>query len=115
MLTGPLPGTDREGELAWLEFSSAVDMQRNFNAVIVDTGRDLPSAWIDADDVTIPGFGEGIADQALELARQGGLGVSSEGTKACVYSAMAPGSSGWASGADIEALVPRALAVADAL
>jgi hypothetical protein len=114
-LIGPLPGTDRQGELAWLEFSSAVDVQRNYNAVILDTGRELPSAWLDADDVTIPGFGEGIAERALELARQGGFGVSSEGSKACVYTAMPQGASGWPSGADIEAFVPRALAVADAL
>ena len=61
VLTGPLPGTDRQGDLAWLEFSSAVDMQRNYIAVVVETPTELPSAWVDADDVTVPGFGEGLA------------------------------------------------------
>jgi hypothetical protein len=115
VLAGTLPGTDRPGELAWLEFSSAVDIQRNYNAVVVDTGRALESAWVDADDVTVPGFGEGIPPAALELARQGRFGVSCEGTKACVYTSMPQGSSGWPSGAELEAFVPRALEVADAL
>ena len=65
------PGTDRQGELAWLKFSSMVDMEKNYIAIVVDTGRDLPSAWIDAEDVTIPGFGEGISERALELAKAG--------------------------------------------
>lgn len=64
VLAGALPGTSRDVELAWLEFSSAVDMQRNYNAVVVDMGRELPSAWLDADDVTVPGFGEGISARA---------------------------------------------------
>ena len=115
VLAGPLPGTDRPGEMAWLEFSSLVDVQRNYNAVVVETGRDLPSAWVDADDVTVPGFGEGISDAGLALARAGGFGVSSDRGKACVYTAMPPGSAGWPSGAEVEAFVPRALAVADAL
>jgi hypothetical protein len=115
VLTGPLPGTDRQGELAWLEYSSAVDLQRNYNAVVVDTGRDLRSTWLDADDVTVPGFGEGIPERALELARQGAFGVSADGTKACVYRAMPPGSGGWPSGAEVEEFVPRALEIADAL
>ncbi len=115
ILAGPLPGGDRDGELAWLEFSSLVDMQRNYNAVVIDTGRELPSAWLDADDVTVPGFGEGLPERALELARQGPFGVSCSGTKACLYTAMPQGSAGWLSGAEIEAMVPRALALADAL
>ena len=73
VLQGSLPGTDRQGELAWLKFSSMVDMEKNYIAVVVDTGRDLPSAWIDAEDVTIPGFGEGISERALELAKAGTL------------------------------------------
>ena len=85
VLTGPLPGTDRQGDLAWLEFSSAVDMQRNYTAVVVETPAELPSAWVDADDVTVPGFGEGLPQAALELAREHGLGLSTHGRKACVY------------------------------
>ena len=66
VLTGTLPGTGTPGDLAWLEFSSAVDLQRNYNAVVIETDRELPSLWVDADDVTIPGFGE--------RARAGGAG-----------------------------------------
>lgn len=115
VLTGPLPQTERQGELAWLEFSSAVDLQRNYNAIVVDTGRPLSSAWVDVEDVTIPGFGDDIAPAALALAREHRLGVSADGSKACVYSAMPPGSSGWPGEADLLSFIPRALAVADAL
>ena len=115
VLEGPLPGTVREGELAWLEFSSAVDMQRNYNAVVVATDSELPSAWIDADDVTIPGFGAGLSEQALAIVRHLGYGLSTHGRKVCVYRAMPPGSTGWASAAELEALVPQAVALADAL
>ena len=115
VLAGRLPGTDRAGELAWLEFSSPVDMQRNYHAVVMDTGRKLGSAWVDVDDVTIPGFGEGISSRALELARNGGFGVSSDGSKACVYTVMPAGNSGWLGREQLEAFVPRALEVADAL
>jgi len=115
VLAGPLPGSDRSGELAWLEFSSIVDMQRNYHAVVVDLGRELAPAWIDADDATIPGFDQGIAPEALEAARAHGLGISTAGSTACVYKPMPHGSGGWLSGAEVEALAPRALAVADAL
>ncbi len=30
------PAQTRKGELAWLEFSSAVDMQRNYNAIVIE-------------------------------------------------------------------------------
>ena len=115
VLTGRLPGTDREGDLAWLEFSSLADMQRNYHAVVVDLGRELTPAWVDAEDTTIPGFAEGVPERAIELATAAGFGLSANGTKACVYRPMPHGSGGWMSGADVEAFVPRALAVADAL
>ena len=68
--------------------------------------------WIDADDVTIPGFGESLPAGARELAQQSGFGISTHGRWACVYTkGNAPGS--WPS--DIEGFVPRALAVVDAL
>ncbi|MDQ3758518.1 MAG: hypothetical protein M3331_01035 [Actinomycetota bacterium] len=114
VLTGPLPGMDRQGEVAWLKFSSLVDMEKNYVAVVLDTGRRLESAWVDADDVTVPGFGEGLSDRALELARGGGFGVSTATTKACAYiKGPAPGR--WPSGADIEAFVPRAVELAESL
>lgn len=114
VLTGPLPGSERRGDLAWLKFSSDVDMEKNYVAVIVDTGHELPSAWLDADDVTIPGFGDGLGDHALELARAGQFGISAEGTKACVY-IKGPSPGNWPRGADVEALVPKALEVAESL
>ena len=115
VLTGPLPGSTRSGDLAWLEFSSAVDVQRNYVAVVVEGERELPPSWVDSGDVTVPGFGDGVPGGALELARDGGLGFSSSGRKACVYVGSTPGSGRWPSAAEVEALAPRALAVADAL
>ena len=92
VLTGPLPGTDRQGDLAWLEFSSAVDMQRNYAAVVVETPTELPSAWVDADDVTVPGFGEGLPARRPRSSRAPhGLGLSTHGRKACVYLAAPVG------------------------
>jgi len=114
VMTGTLPGTDRQGDLAWLKFSSLVDMEKNYVAVVTDTARKLESAWLDVEDVTIAGFGEGLSDRALELARTGTFGVSTDGTKACVYiKGTVPGM--WPSGADIEAFVPRAVELADSL
>jgi hypothetical protein len=114
VLHGPLPGTGQRGELAWLKFSSLVDMEKNYIAVVIDTGRELESAWLDAEDVTVPGFGEGLPARALELARMGSYGVSTDGTKACVYiKGDVPGS--WPSGAAVEAFVPRAVELAGAL
>ena len=110
VLEGPLPGTDRRGELAWLEFSSAVDVQRNYNAVVVAGERDLPARWVDADDVTIPGFGDAVPEDALAVALAHGLGFSSHGRQTCVYRAMPPGAAGWPSEAELEAFIPRALA-----
>jgi len=114
VIVGALPGTGIQGELAWLKFSSLVDMEKNYVAVVLDTGRPLPSAWLDAEDVTVPGFGEGISERALELARAGSFGVSTDGTKACVYiKGNYPGM--WPDGDAVEAFVPRAVEVADSL
>jgi hypothetical protein len=90
-------------------------MQRNYNAIVVEVERELPSAWVDADDVTIPGFGEDLPRAALEAARSSGFGVSTAGRKACVYIAGAQGSSGWPSSAEVEAFCPRALEIVAAL
>lgn len=114
VLVGPLPGGGREGELAWLKFSSQVEMEKNYVALVTDTGRKLGSAWVDSEDVTIPGFGEEVPAEALGVAREGGFGFSSDGTKACVYFKRDfPGM--WPSGAEIETFVPRALGLIDAL
>jgi hypothetical protein len=112
-LTGPLPGANgATGDLAWLEFSSLVDMQRNYNAVVLEGERDLPSLWVDADDVTVPGFGAELAPAALEAARADGYGISTAGRKVCVYGAKPPGSSSWLSGAELERLTARAAEIA---
>ncbi len=115
VLTGPLPGTDVTGDLAWLEFSSSVDMQRNYNAIVVELGRELPSLWVDADDVTVPGFGAGLSQGALEAARAAGYGVSAAGRKACVYAALPQGSSSWLPRVEIEPFCARAVTIARAL
>jgi hypothetical protein len=89
-------------------------MESNYIAAVVDTGRALESAWLDADDVTIPGFGEGLSDRAVELARAGAFGVSTDGTKACVYiKGDQPGV--WPGGAQIEAFCPKAIELVDSL
>jgi hypothetical protein len=111
VLTGRLPGTPVEGDLAWLKFSSAVDMERNYNAIVVEVDRELPSLWVDADDVTVPGFGAELAPAALESARLAGYGVSTAGNKVCVYMrSAAPGS--WPSGAAVELFCQRASDIA---
>jgi hypothetical protein len=114
VLTGPLPGTNREGDLAWLEFSSSVDMERNYVAAVFDTGKQLPAAWVDSEDVTIPGFGEGLPEDVIRRAGALGYGISADGTKACVYiQGSSPGS--WPAGAEVEAFCPLAIEIADAL
>jgi hypothetical protein len=115
VLAGPLPGTQREGELAWLEFSSLVDTQRNYNAIVVERDRELPSLWVDADDVTVPGFGQELGAPGLTAAAEAGYGISTAGRKACVYLSSPQGSSSWASGAELERFCARAVAIADAI
>jgi hypothetical protein len=112
VLSGPLPGSGQHGDLAWIEFSSDVDLHRNFNAIVVEGERELPSLWVDSDDVTVPGFGEGLAPAAIEAARAAGLGVSTAGRKVCVYSAGQPGSTSWPSTAELERFCARATEVA---
>jgi hypothetical protein len=115
VLTGTLPGTAVAGDLAWLAFSSSVDIQRNYAAVVIETDRELPSMWVDADDVTVPGFGGELAPAALEAARSHGYGVSTAGRKACVYLGSPPGSSGWPNGERIEELCGQAAAIVAAI
>ena len=89
-------------------------MEKNYVAVVVDTGRELGSAWVDAEDVTVSGFGEGINERAIALAAEHRYGVSTDGTKACVYiKGGFPGM--WPSGADIQAFAPRAVELTEAL
>ena len=115
VLTGPLPGSDRACDLAWLEFSSTVDVERKYVAVVVEAGRRLPSLWVDSDDVTVPGFGVDIAPAALERARAAGYGISAAGTEACIYLPTPPMSFEWPSAVAVESLCRDAPEIVDAL
>lgn len=97
----PLPGTatgvarghgnelGREGWLAWIDYESPVDMARKYMALVTRVGPSTmsapPSGWLDADDATIPVFGEGLPEATVAAARQAGYGLSSGGGFACVY------------------------------
>ena len=90
-------------------------MQRNYNAVVIELDRELPSLWVDSDDVTVPGFGDELAPAALEAARDAGYGISTAGRKACVYMGSPPGSSGLAERRRGGAFCARAVEIADAV
>ena len=113
VLTGTLPGTTRPGDLAWLEFSSLVDMQHTYIAVVVEVDKDLPSIWLDPDDITIPGLGGDLDARVLELARSGRYGIAAAKRKICVYITKSPGSFEPFSGTEIEAFCPRAVEIID--
>jgi len=83
--TGRLPGGEREGSLAWLEFSSLVDMESEYVAVATRVDRELEAAWIDAEDVGVPGAGEGLPEPAVAAAAEAGYGLSTARHAACVY------------------------------
>ena len=115
VLEGPLPGSGRPGELAWLEYSSAVDLHRNYNAAVLEVEADLPATWIDVDDAGVPGFGEELPAAAREAARAGGYGIATAGRELCVYRSGTPGSTSWPKAAEVERLSSDAAAIADAL
>jgi hypothetical protein len=121
-LTLPFPGTavgvatgtlagGRQGSVAWLEFSSDVDMQRDYIALVADAAADLPTAWVDEEDIGVPGFGQEVPAPALEAARAGGFGLSTSGRAACVYLRT----HGTTPGAEVDAFAQRAGAVIDLL
>ncbi len=83
--TGALPGGGREGSLAWLEFSSEVDVQREYVAAAIAVGRDLEADWFDPDDVGVPGAGELIPEDVRQRCSARGLGVSTSRRAVCVY------------------------------
>jgi len=112
VLAGALPGSGRHGELAWLEFSSAVDMQRDYNAIVIERERELPSLWVDAEDVTVPGFAEGPASPALEAAAAAGYGLSAAGREVCVYRGGVAAVSAAPSAAELERFCGRAAEIA---
>ncbi len=102
--SGMLPGTERRGHLAWIEFSSDVDIQRDYLAAIGELSREVPSAWIDEEDIGVPGFEAALPGAALAAARDAGWGISAGGRSACVY--MRTG--GHTAGEAVEAFAERA-------
>jgi hypothetical protein len=109
--TGTLPGTSRRGSLAWLEYSSDVDMQEEYVAAVTEFNADLPTSWVGADEIALPGFGEEVPSDALAAAREAGFGISTAGNAACVYER----SSGTRSKEDVDDFAARAVAVLDLL
>lgn len=84
---GPLPGTGRDGSVAWLEFTSDVDVQHEYVAMVIPLARpgSLPERWVDHIDVGVQAFGDGLDAGALEEAAVLNLGVSTSRDAACVY------------------------------
>ena len=106
---GRLPGTDREGSMAWLEFTSLVDMEHEYIAVVLPLARpgSLPERWVDNEDVGVQAFGEGLDPAALQEAAILNLGVSTSHDAICVYMRT----EGTVAGARIEQFVGQAVGV----
>lgn len=83
--SGPLPEGGREGSIAWLEFSSEVDMLHEYVAVACTVDAELETGWMDEADVGVPGVGEEIPAAAREAAAAAGFGISTARRAACVY------------------------------
>jgi hypothetical protein len=110
VVSGALPGSQLRGSVAWIAFSSPVDMEQNYVAVAAELGGRLPTAWVDAGEAAVPGFGAEIPGAALEAARSGGYGIATAGGSACVYiRSTQPGS--YPSGAEVDAFLPRAVEI----
>ncbi len=112
--TGTLPGTSAQGSIAWIAYSSDVDMERNYAAIVTETRSEQGVNWVDADDVGIAGFGEELPAPVLEIVRNAGYGISTAGRTVCVYAeGSAPGT--WPGKAEIEALASRTVEIATML
>lgn len=83
--TGPMPGGGREGSLAWLEYSSEVDMEREYLAMASPSEHGLGTHWLDPDDVGVPGAGAGLPAEIVNAAAAAGWGVSTSRGGVCVY------------------------------
>lgn len=77
--------SQNEGSIAWLEFSSIVDIEHEYIAVAVPTDADLPTIWVDPEDVGAPGVGAELPAAAVEAATASGYGISTSPRSACVY------------------------------
>ena len=95
--TGELPG-GRQGSIAWLEYSSDVDMEKEYVAVVTELAKELPTAWVDEADSSVAGFGAELPAAVMAIVRPPGWGISTSGNSACVYFRT----SGTTSGADVD-------------
>jgi hypothetical protein len=112
--TGALPGAQRQGSVAWIAFSSPVDMEQNYVAVTAEVDARMDPVWIDAGEAAVPGYGDQLPAAVRQAAKEGGYGISSADGAACVYiRGPAPGS--WPRKAEIEAFIPKGIEVLDAL
>jgi hypothetical protein len=84
---GRLPGTDRDGSVAWLEYTSIVDVEHSYVAIVLPLARpgSLPERWVDHEDVGVQAFGDGLDPAALQEAAVLGLGLSTSHDGICVY------------------------------
>ena len=73
-----------------------------------ETAAELPTAWVDAEEIGIAGFGDEIAPAALERARAAGYGIATSGRTAIVYMRT----SGTTPGAVVDEFAERAGGIA---
>jgi len=112
--TGTLPGTSRRGSVAWIAFSSPVDVEQNYVAVVAEIGAKLPPTWIDAGEAAVPGYGEELPAAVIEAAKAGDFGVSTADGAACAYiKGPAPGA--WPKKERVEAFIGEGIAALEAI
>ena len=104
VLEGPLPGSDRQGELAWMEYSSDVDLHRNFNAAVLAVDADLPASGSTSTTQACRDSAKSSPPAAREARAGGGYGIATAGRDLCVYVAGQPGSTSWPASAEVERL-----------
>ena len=72
---GTLPGTSRRGSIAWITFSSDVDMERNYVAVVGELpGAKLPVAWVEPGEAAVPGSAPTSPSRPWRTRRPAGWG-----------------------------------------
>jgi hypothetical protein len=108
VVTGSLPGGDRKGSVAWIKFSSPVDVEQNYVGVVSDVAAQLDPVWLDAGEAAVPGYGDELPAAALEAIRAGGYGISSADGAASVY-ARGPAPGSWPKAVEIDPLIAAAL------
>lgn len=83
--TGSLPGGGRQGSLAWLEYSSEVDMDHEYVAMATESSRPLETEWLDPADVGGPASEILMPAAARQTAEECGFGVSTSKRGICAY------------------------------